>query len=914
MADQEIARLIIRIIGEVGEVKKQLADVQKATKETADQTKTHVESMKGTLGMLKTEWVALTAAAYAAYAGISKAFQWAELGAKAEAIAESFGYVTKSIGVDGKKLIADIKQISGVYEDSTDIMLVANKLLVAGIPAGDIVRLFESARVGARLMGIGVEEAMELITRAVLTFAARGLLKQAFPMEMEKVFERYADKMKIDVDMITEFGKQSAVVQEILRQTQTRMQFLGDVTIPNNYEKMQKLASTYKEGKELIGTFVVDALPLFLSGMEKQVGLVVSWQMILESTWSTMKGITTTIGEFFGLVSKAPPIVAKVASTGATPTKAVFAIEEGKAGIDRQISDQDKLQKALTKLRLDAEKARVDATGQIQMLGLEAQHSQALKEAMLAAKDTFEIDQKFQRDKAEMELKNTLASLKAQENAEVAAAISDKKIREIPAIKEKIRQAELVAEGKYNAEVDKINLDRVTKEKERTLALAAASTKEEISIQQSYLDRLQDLFERNRITVELYYAKRRDIVVAIGTTEIQNLQQELDARGDIAKEAGLYAQIVEKTAKLEKDLLGIERDRYNDIQKLADLNLDIFNGLQDRRKIMIDMARKELTMGPVEAINEQISLEVDLQAKLKERLVLVDQITDPKKYSDFLTQIAQSQGKVNDLFLQSQERTGTFIQGWEKGVKEVGEQLPTAFQMGKNAVNDFLNAVTNPFKSFFDNLTSGTMSAKDAFKKLADDMAKNVMNMLVDIGMLILKMEILKSLGYGTAGGGGGGSWLSALLGLVGGGGGTTTTVGSFIGEAGIISVLQHGGAVTGPSGKDVVPIRATAGEYVIQESAVRKYGPGFMSMINEGLLDISKLIGLSSRSQPSLAFASGGLVSNISPSIDQRTALSIINVVDPRELDRYLASAGGQNAILNVLSSRAMVVKKILQ
>jgi hypothetical protein len=548
------------------------------------------------------------------------------------------------------------------------------------------------------------------------------------------------------------------------------------------------------------------------------------------------------------------------------------------------------------------------------MLGLEAQHSQALKEAMLAAKDTFEIDQKFQRDKAEMELKNTLASLKAQENAEVAAAISDKKIREIPAIKEKIRQAELVAEGKYNAEVDKINLDRVTKEKERTLALAAASTKEEISIQQSYLDRLQDLFERNRITVELYYAKRKDLVVSIGTTEIQNLQQELDARGDIAKEGDLYAQIVEKTAKLEKDLLGIERDRYNDIQKLADLNLDIFNGLQDRRKIMIDMARKELTMGPVEAINEQISLEVDLQAKLKERLVLVDQITDPKKYSDFLTQIAQSQGKVNDLFLQSQERTGTFIQGWEKGVKEVGEQLPTAFQMGKNAVNDFLNAVTNPIKSFFDNLTSGTMSAKDAFKKFADDMAKNVMNMLVDIGMLILKMEILKSLGYGTAGGGGGGSWLSALLGLVGGGGGTTTTVGSFIGEAGIISVLQHGGAVTGPSGKDVVPIRATAGEYVIQESAVRKYGPGFMSMINEGLLDISKLIGLSSRSQPSLAFASGGLVSNISPSIDQRTALSIINVVDPRELDRYLASAGGQNAILNVLSSRAMVVKKILQ
>ena len=43
-------------------------------------------------------------------------------------------------------------------------------------------------------------------------------------------------------------------------------------------------------------------------------------------------------------------------------------------------------------------------------------------------------------------------------------------------------------------------------------------------------------------------------------------------------------------------------------------------------------------------------------------------------------------------------------------------------------------------------------------------------------------------------------------------------------------------------------------------------------------------------------------------------TPINIVNIIDPSEMDHYLSSSSGQNAILNVLSSRGETVKRILK
>ena len=67
--------------------------------------------------------------------------------------------------------------------------------------------------------------------------------------------------------------------------------------------------------------------------------------------------------------------------------------------------------------------------------------------------------------------------------------------------------------------------------------------------------------------------------------------------------------------------------------------------------------------------------------------------------------------------------------------------------------------------------------------------------------------------------------------------------------------------------------------------------------------------------------YASGGEVTEKGSQIKQQESvvpppqpINIVNVVDPGELDRYLTSTSGQNAILNVLSSRKEVVRRVLK
>ena len=134
-----------------------------------------------------------------------------------------------------------------------------------------------------------------------------------------------------------------------------------------------------------------------------------------------------------------------------------------------------------------------------------------------------------------------------------------------------------------------------------------------------------------------------------------------------------------------------------------------------------------------------------------------------------------------------------------------------------------------------------------------------------------------------------------------------------------------EGGPIEGGSGhKDDVPIMGMGGEYVVRKSAVKKYGMSFMDAINRGLIDPDQLsFNIPTAAYPDYGkthFADGGgiIASNVSKKTqlqpeEATNNVTIMNIMDPREIDRYLASAAGQNAILNVLSSRQQAVRKVL-
>jgi hypothetical protein len=129
---------------------------------------------------------------------------------------------------------------------------------------------------------------------------------------------------------------------------------------------------------------------------------------------------------------------------------------------------------------------------------------------------------------------------------------------------------------------------------------------------------------------------------------------------------------------------------------------------------------------------------------------------------------------------------------------------------------------------------------------------------------------------------------------------------------------MAKGGLIPGVSSSptaDDILIRATRGEFVQPVDVVQYYGRQAMEALRLKLVPRELFAGLQFRMNipavPQTAFAGGGFVT--SGASGGTRPINIVNIIDPHEIDRYLASPDGQNAVLNVLSSRALAARRIL-
>jgi len=114
-------------------------------------------------------------------------------------------------------------------------------------------------------------------------------------------------------------------------------------------------------------------------------------------------------------------------------------------------------------------------------------------------------------------------------------------------------------------------------------------------------------------------------------------------------------------------------------------------------------------------------------------------------------------------------------------------------------------------------------------------------------------------------------------------------------------------GGISSSSTSDDQVIRATSGEFIHPVDSVNYYGDTIMEGIRSRVIPREAFAGLGLPSSP--GFAVGGMVG---PGLNSAT-VNMTNITDPREIDRYLASSRGKNSVLNVISSRARTVRKVL-
>ena len=856
--EQEIGKLIIRLVAEVGGIKKGLQDTQKQVKEFVDSNKKGSEDLKGTIGDIKTAVLGYAAVIYSAWATIKKVWNWAEIGAQADAVQESFHTLTRSMNIDGDALAAKIRQTSYVFVEQTGAMVKAQRLLIEGVSPNQVVKLTEASRVAARLMGVDVEEAFNRISEAVITLRTRGL-KAAFPMDVAEVTENYARSLGTVTKYLNEAGNRQAIVNEILRQAKEKTDLLGGALQPNLSEKIQRIKSGWSELQEVIGKGIAVSIEPIITALSNMITMIEkaqqSWQTMPEIVKVAIREMAVTAAMLIPGVGNIIAMTIRASQLKETAKAAGWTIEEVMKEQDAAIAaglkvqedaskknqiDQRKLQEDLTKFRLANEEQMIAARNEIIKSGLEAQRATAIAEAKRTSEDTTLIEMAYDQRMAQEELRATKATLAIKQREEVEAA----KVTgmDVANVNQKFRELNLAAEKKFVSEVAKINA-KLTQERAEALRKA-----EQIQF---------------GITFEME---------PFAPTALQT--GEMDVRS--------------KNLQLKKDEYDIGR-------KIAETQME----------------EKLFRISKETALRSEIDLNNQLLATYEVELENLG--IGSEGYSDLQSKIAGTRDKVNELNFSLKEQTASFTELADLGLKKYAVSLKdNLINSIENIVPNAIDIAGNSLKGFLKNLSDGTMSASEALKQFAKDFGTSIMDMIIDVGMLILKMEILKALGYGTStgataggGGGGGGGW-----------GGILNTIVGFIG-----GLFQTGGLIRGPSGADVVPIRGTAGEYMQPVPAVRYYGLQAMEAIRSRAIPRERFLGLLSgivpprRAQPSFALAAGGPVpSEYSQTEKGKVELTFINVSDPRDIDRYLSSAAGQNAVLNVLSSRADTVKKIMR
>jgi len=201
---------------------------------------------------------------------------------------------------------------------------------------------------------------------------------------------------------------------------------------------------------------------------------------------------------------------------------------------------------------------------------------------------------------------------------------------------------------------------------------------------------------------------------------------------------------------------GEEREslkNYLRITEAAQAQLRVLDQYQSALDLRSQFATLMGDWGQVNEL-EKASLEIQRQSALIKfgGMEGIDELIN--KLYDLKVELAEAK-KNMDIFKLSDLGTKAYA-------LKTANDLADSYQ---NMLPKSIDTATSSIHKFYDDLTSGTMSAGQAFSNLFTNFTKGIADMILGIAELILKIEILKALGYG----GGTGTGLGGMLGLLGG-------------------------------------------------------------------------------------------------------------------------------------------------
>lgn len=209
-------------------------------------------------------------------------------GERLRAINAQFELLTRNAGISSEALKAGLEKAAGGLIDTSDLLQMANKSIVAmGVSADKLPQILELARKASVVTGKSVADTFEELSQAISTGQTRALKHMGIVVDLDKAYEKYADSIGVAAAALSDAEKRQALANEALERGNKALAGV-DVNASQATNAWQELKVALQDLKE---TFVLV--------FEKTIGPSVKTAI---SNWKWFVGyVKETAQNYFGV-------------------------------------------------------------------------------------------------------------------------------------------------------------------------------------------------------------------------------------------------------------------------------------------------------------------------------------------------------------------------------------------------------------------------------------------------------------------------------------------------------------------------------------------------------------------------------------------------------------------------------------
>lgn len=214
--------------------------------------------------------VAAYAGAAATIFALQQSFSALSAAARSEALVEGLNGLAQSLGQNGPKITASLKNITQGQLSIAESAQNASIALSAGLGADQIEQLADIATRASKVLGRDLTDSLQRLVRGVGKLEPELLDELGIFTRIDPAVERYAAKLGRATNSLTNFERRQAFANAVIEEGTTKYQNV-DITLASSSQNLNKLAASLTDLATKIGQTLVNLFDPLISFLNKDI-------------------------------------------------------------------------------------------------------------------------------------------------------------------------------------------------------------------------------------------------------------------------------------------------------------------------------------------------------------------------------------------------------------------------------------------------------------------------------------------------------------------------------------------------------------------------------------------------------------------------------------------------------------------